>query len=68
MPNPARGGIFVRTNDGRLFVLRLWESAAHQRDAAPALAEAFTRLIAPHLAAPLRELGSGPIARDTAAR
>jgi heme-degrading monooxygenase HmoA len=61
----ARGAIFVAADDGTLYVLRLWESEAHQRDAAPALHEAFDRLVAPQLAAPMRQFGIGPIVRDT---
>lgn len=61
----ARGAIFVATDNGPLFVLRLWASAAQQDAAAPLLREAFDRLIAPQLAAPMQALGAGTIVRDT---
>lgn len=64
----ARGAIFIASDDSTLFVLRLWASEAEQRAAAPALREAFERLIAPQLAAPMRPLGAGAIVRDTLTR
>ena len=59
------GTIEVDAGAGRSLALSLWASAAQQQAAAPTLAPAVERLLAPLLAAPQRVLGLGAVVYDS---
>ncbi len=59
------GTIEVDAGAGRSLALSLWASAAQQQAAAPTLAPAVERLLAPLMAAPQSVLGLGAVVYDS---
>jgi len=55
-----RGIVEVAGDDGRIFILALWESEEHYRAGRPAVDEAGTRLGGPHFTPPGR-IGEGQV-------
>jgi hypothetical protein len=55
------GTVSVDLEDGRRFLMNIWESAEHARRALPVLAPALDRLVNPLLSSPSVLVGTGPV-------
>jgi Antibiotic biosynthesis monooxygenase len=55
------GTVSVDLEDGRRFLMNIWESAEHARRALPVLAPAVDRLVNPLLSSPSVLVGTGPV-------
>lgn len=55
------GTVSVDLEDGRRFVLNLWNSAEHARQALPVLVPLVERVLNPLMSAPSILIGAGPV-------